>query len=61
MDVVRLLTEAKAHVNIQTEVYTHIFLYTISGSDLDSHILVYTYFGTHILDGYIIISAGVSL
>ena len=26
VDVVRLLTEAKAHVNIQTEVYTHIFV-----------------------------------
>ena len=28
VDVVRLLTEAKAHVNIQTEVHVHVDLHT---------------------------------
>ena len=37
VDVVRLLTEAKAHVNIQTEVHT---LCHIWSTDLDSHLIL---------------------
>ena len=32
VDVVRLLTEAKAHVNIQTEVYIHVRVHYVVDS-----------------------------
>ena len=38
VDIVRLLTEAKAHVNIQTEVHTCTLCHVWS-TDLESHFL----------------------